>query len=427
MRLKSNILQRLLPLIVLFGSWTFIGGWIMLFAREWLWLIIGSFTVFILSPQFFKSRAFMALTLYILVVFLNYLAGDEYYGDIVYTLMDIFQLVFYGGLSYFLLHNRTEVISKQIFYLEFFVIIFTCIATYMVDMILPGIVRNLVEFANNGESLIQYYKLGVCDYTMPHALPILIPPIILWLKTKRTGKFWKVMLLVLLLSILLLVWVSNATTPLILSLFALITCLFAKERKTIKQNIISLIVVGVFCFPLTIDSVKLGLIRSIESVIPDDNLNKAKLTELEDRIAYGKDDGGDISIREDLYHQSITSFTDHLIFGTNKKSELGQHSIALDRLGALGIVGAIPLFLFLWLMFKDAFTRISPNKRFFYLVGVLCFVLMIITKNVKGSWLFIAVFVLLPIMIKLSGKTETRGGNKSTSMVKHISNDDIII
>lgn len=398
---KSHILEWVIPLVAFVNSWSFLGGWVILFSRVWLWLVIGIFALLFIVPGFFRTRSFFALMVYAVVVIINHLFGDGYYNTWPYVFSDIFMCVFYGGVCYHIMHGCSRLVQKAIIFSIMFVIVFTSIATYRANLIFPDIVRTMVTFINRGLPTSQYYRLGVCEYAMPHALPILIAPILLWMKNKELKWFIKALLVTFLFFILLLVWTSGATTPLLLSFFALLTSLFINIRKSLKHNVLVLLLLSLVVMPTIDDDVQLGMIYYLETVVPTDNANYGKLKNFEDNIKYGSDDAGDITSRKKLYNRTITTIISHPIFGTDDKNEIGGHSTFMDRFAMLGLVGIIPFLLFLIWMFKDVYYNIHSNNRVIYLIGIICFSAMLILKNMTGTWMFLAVFVMLPAMINL--------------------------
>lgn len=399
MSIGNNMkLSGLIPFFVLIFTWSFLGGWITLFSRYWIWVTLGSLLVFSLAPSFFKSKQFQFLALYGFVIILNFLLGDAYFNSAITILFEIFQLIFCGGLCYFLIINNADYkLNKRILIIGAFVIVFTSIGTYIADQMFPEIVRTLVVYENIGVSVAPYYRMGVCEYNMPHALPILIAPLIMWLKSKDVKGGIKLLCFLVLAFSLLLVLTSAATTPLILSLFAIVCSLLTNPHKTLKSNLTILVVVALVSLPALNKDVQLGLVHVFKSIIPEDNSNQSKLNDFESAILYGES-SGDMAEREDLYSKSFSSFMDNIIIGTNS-GDLGGHSIIMDRLGTTGLVGAIPYLLFIWFLLKSVYIRIPQGNRIFFLIGTLCFVATIATKNVGGMWMWIALCVFLPLML----------------------------
>jgi hypothetical protein len=365
-------------------------------------LLLGVLSLPFIVPQFFISRAFVALSIYIAVVFMNYLSGDEYYSDIVYVLMDICQLLFYGGVCYYLINKPSDSVSSTIIFLEFFVIIFTSIATYYADMLLPNIVRTVKTLNNGGDDCTLYYRMGVCEYTMSHSLPALIAPLLLWIKTLYLKKWFRIMALVVLFFVILLVWTSAATTALLVMIMAIVMSITINPRKEFKKNFARILILGLLISPIMSKQVQLGIIQTLYEIMPDENNNKNKLSDFEVRIKYGDKAGGDLNVREDLYHQSLETFSKNIITGSNSKKAIGEHSVLMDRLAMLGIVGVIPLLCFFWYLFRIMYLKTMPNYRPFLVIGIWCFLAIYMLKNIYNSWLLISVFVLLPIMINMT-------------------------
>ena len=397
-QLDNSFFQWLIPFVVFINSWSFLGGWVTIFARTWLWLLVGVVALFVLVPHFFSSKVCFALYAYSIIVVFNQLSGDEYYSTWAYTLADVFSLLFYGGVCYYLLHGCPPIISKAILYLTVFVIIFTSISTYLADLKYPDIVRIMVTFTNEGISNAPYYRMGVCDYSMPHALPILIAPIVMLLKNKEILNSIKMVLGVVLFFIFLLVWTSGATTPLLIAIFALFVSFIVSQRKSLKANILLLSIITVIMIPLAFDDVQLRIIHYLEEVLPGENANFGKLEDFEASIVYGNDDAGDITARRDLYKQSIRGFSNHLFLGTNSVNEIGMHSIILDRFAMIGIIGMIPYLLVFFFLFRDIYHKTIVNRRVFVLIGFICFFAVLFFKNMLGTWMYASAFVMLPII-----------------------------
>lgn len=366
--------------------------------RVWFWLVLGIIALITVVPQFFKTKAFYALVMYGVVVVFNHIMGDGYYASWPFLISDISSLVFYGGVYYYLFHGAENKTRNVIMYFLLFVIVFTSIGTYFADKSSPDIVRAMVLYSNKGADNSPFYRMGVCHYSMPHALPVLIAPFFLWLKSNRIKRKIKYLMLLVLLFLLLLVWTSGATTPLLISVFALFVSLFIGPQKTYKNNLLILAIVFAITIPLLTDEVQLEVIHYLEGVVPEENANYGKLQDFENNIIYGEA-SGDMAARSDLYGKSISAFLNNMVLGTNNKLSVGGHSVILDRFAMLGIVGMLPFLLFFYYLFKDMYYNTPSNRRIFILIGIICFVLMLLLKNILGMWMYTAVFVMLPLMV----------------------------
>lgn len=399
MNKRAVFVQWLIPIVILINTWSFLGGWVTLFARTWIWLAFGVVALIFVAPSFFKTKAFLAIVSYFIIVILNFILGDNYYQSWTDVFFEFLSLSFYGGVSYYLLNKSSEQVCNMILYSILFIIVFTSIATFIVDLANPDIVRIAATDYMSGRGASPYYRLGVCDYSMPHALPILIPPIVMWLKKKDLKTFVRLLVMALLLFVLLLVWTSGTTTPLLLAFFALVSSLFTSQRFSTKKNIRVLAVVSLLTFLLSSDTLQLNIIHYLEQVIPTDNSNYWKLQNFEDNIIYGAESAGDLTARKNLYEQSFTAFINSPILGVNDRNEIGGHSIILDRLAMFGIVGIAPYILFFIMMFRDMYCCTVSKKRIFIILGIFSFVAMVFLKNILGNWMYCTVLVFLPLMV----------------------------
>lgn len=396
---NNSIFKWVIPFVIMVNAWSFLGGWVTLFARTWIWLAFGVVALIFVAPSFFKTKAFFAIIFYIIIVILNFITGDNYYPTWADVLYEFLTLSFYGGVCYYLLHKSSEQVCNMILYSILFIIVFTSIATFIVDLANPDIVRIAATAYMLGSGASQYYRLGVCDYSMPHALPILIPPIVMWLKKKDLKSLVRLLTMALLLLVLLLIWTSGTTTPLLLAFLALVSSFFSSQRFTIKKNIRVLLIVSLLAIPMTFDTVQLNIIYYLEQVMPMDNSNYGKLQDFEDGVIYGNESAGDLTARKNLYEQSFTAFINSPILGVNDRNEIGGHSIILDRLAMFGMVGIVPYILFFIMMFRDMYCCTVSKKRIFIIIGIVSFVAMMFLKNILGHWMYCTVLVLLPLMV----------------------------
>lgn len=388
-----------IPVLVLILTWSFLGGWITLFSRQWIWVLFGSILVVGHATSFLKSKQIGYLAIYSVVLIANLLAGDSCFDSPIKIIYEITLLFFCSGLCYLLLDDKIRGgIAKSILWIGAFVVIFTAIGTFIADRNMPGIVRMLVVYTNHGVSCVPYYRIGVCEYTMPHAIPILIPPLVMWIKNRSIKGNIRLLSLIVLIFILLLIYISGTTTPLLVALLALSCSLLVNRKKSLSTNIIRIIVVAALLLPVLNKDVQLSIIHGLESVIPEDNSNYNKLVDFENLIMFDETTG-DVEERRGLYDASLSSFFDNILIGGSKTASLGGHSILLDRLGSLGLVGTIPYLVFIWLLAKSVYKRLPDENKVYYVIGVICFLLMLALKNMDGTWMWITMCVFLPVMM----------------------------
>ena len=351
------------------------------------------------------KNIFVILIVYGLVVFLNFFSGDTYFDSAVmvaYELMYLF--VPFTMFLYFQRVPQSANLLKTIFI--FFLIECTAVSVYA-DSVFPGLIR----MQSNGDSIREYWSLlgpfrrmGLSSYGLPHAIPVFIPALVYIIK-RQTGKHrWGGV--ILLLTSLSLVYVSNSSTALILSLIVTPMSFFVSGKR---GN--SVLLLFVIVMPLVLNqTVQVKVLESLSSLTQNNSLFETKRIDIEESIMYGEVQGG-VAVRQSLYAASFEAFFENPIMGVNDK-KYGGHSALLDRLAMLGFLGFLPLSLLFYRIYKFTLKCLPKESRVYYKMGFLVGIIMLSAKNMFGWAMFFFMFFLLPMLIILQDY------NKSTSEIQ---------
>lgn len=383
--------------IILTSSW--LQGHVTLFARGWLWLALGCFVCILQNSSYLSSRNVFWLFLYAVVLYLNHLSGDAYFHGLPSIIMEIATLLFCAYLVFYVSQKHNSKFTTLLVLSQLIVIVITSILSISADILFPGIIRQTVTLINSGQSegVIPFYKMGVCEYGFPHAIPVLIPGLMLLVKNRRIKPIIRILIVLVLALLLYLVFISGVTTALILAIFGFLASLFVVEDNR-KKNIRRLILLGLFLTPLLNDSVSLSLLQNLETIVPEENKITGKIINLEETIQNENADGS-LQTRSNLYMMSFNEFLKHPILGVNKTDNLGGHSAFLERLATLGILGIVPYIIFIVLLMKYVIRFIPEESIFFLYIGFIAFIIMLGTKNMSNIYLWLYSFVLLPSII----------------------------
>lgn len=383
--------------VILTSSW--LQGHVTLFARGWLWLFLGCFVCISQNSSYISTRNVTWLLLYAGILYLNYLSGDAYFHELHNIIMEIAMLLFCAYLVFFIRKKSNLKYITLLVLSQLIVIVFTSILSISADILLPGIIRKTVTLINSGRSgdVFLFYKMGVCEYGFPHAVPVIIPGLMLIVKNKKIKPVIRILIVLILVLLFYLVFISGVTTALILAIFGLLASFFVVEGNRIK-NIRRLIVLGLFLTPLLNDSVTLSLLKGFETIVPEENKITGKIINFEETIQNENADGS-LQYRSNLYVMSFNEFLKHPVIGVNKSNNLGGHSAFLERLATLGIIGIIPYVAFIVLLMKSVIKFMPEKSLFFLYIGFIGFIIMIGTKNMSNIYLWLYSFALLPSLI----------------------------
>lgn len=399
--LTSNDKVPYLYLITVF-SLTFLGiiYWPGIgFSARYLGWALGIILPAVLAPKFFNQRSFAFFIAYAIVVYLNYMAKDSYFSNMKKVMEGLVTLYIPLGITYYAMRYRNKDWMRAIFLVAMFVVIWITIATAFVDVKIPGAVRIIHTELQNGDAELSDYKhfyaMGLSNYLLPHALPAIIPIFAIGLREKGFPIKRKIVPIALLLCIMMLIYFSGATGPMMVGIGTLAFSLWVKPGR-IKAALTSAIIFALLVLPfLFSDDLMLNLLKTIDDLMGNEGHFHGKVVAFQESILLGEA-SGTLANRQDLYWADIEAFLDNIIIGTQAQ---GGHSVILARLGSLGLVGIIPFIMILIDQAKMSVKIIPLNYRIYYYLGSLAAFLMILTKGVASWEVYFFWFTLLPFGI----------------------------
>ena len=396
----SNTLSLLFVILIVCLTLTLLQGYFFVFRRQWIFM--GAITVvgLINSTSYLRQKQTIWLLIYFLIVSFNALSGDDFWSARGQSVAELFLLTAPSIMTFYALKNDDRKFMKTVLTVFFVIVVLETIASFIANLKFPDIIRILTSMRNNSssESAWYYYRMGIANYDIGHALPALLPLLIWEVRYNATSKSTRRICLVLLVFTLVLIYISAITTALLLSVFAVLLALFT-QKGTLKRNLFPIMVLSLIFIPFILsDSLILDLLSFVNGYIPSEYSLHDKIIDIQETILYGET-SGDLSLREEKYTSTISLFQENMLLGTNSK--VGGHSSFLDRLSSLGIVGFIPYVVFLYLQIKKLSDRIHPEYRIVYFEGILMCLLMLLMKDADSWEMFFTMFTLVPFMTYL--------------------------
>ena len=362
-------------------------------------MALGLLISLIFYRDFYKQKFVLWMGMYAVVLVINNLFGDYYFKLITNIAEEICVLVFPAAFAYYIIKHKKYTVAKFLVYAFFILIIYSSITTLIVDSMSPDAVRTSVFLSNNedAEALNFYYGLGMVTYRYCHALPILIPALIYAIIKCKRNIIFRAFSFFTLVALLLTVFLSNATTALLLAILALLTSLVVSEKST-QVTLLRLTVLMVVLIPFLISKDLLNnILESISSLFTDNtNSYVERLEEIKSMSATGKA-SGDLGGRVDKYRNSLYLLEGNILFGSDVQT--GEHSAILDRLACLGLVGWIPYIIYI---IKNTIkqVRMLPKKVYpYFIIGAATALIMLATKNMSNWDTWFMYFCLLPVIL----------------------------
>ena len=399
MKSIKSFVGIVLILLIVILTFTPVVGYFPFFRRVWIFLLVG---VMVLTPfnlNFYLSRGFFCLALSAVVMLLNVMTSDSYF-DTEKVITEISMLIFTALISLFAFREgHKHSFMKWCIMTVFAIITIETIATFILDQQSPGILRGLFsESINSGEReelLYPFYRFGLSNYVLPHAMPVLIPPLVMGLRDKANPFWQRIWSTVFLLFVLLLIWLSGVMTAFLLAVLFLLLALFTSFSK--KPSLKIFIGFCLLFLPfLFFDELTLYVVRVSQDIFSGNEYISSKLLEFEESLN-AQSTTGDLAVRQDLYLASLNEFFNNIFIGTN--NPMGHHSAFLDRLGTLGLVGIIPYMLFYYYQLKTVRKFIAKDRRIYFDEAVIAGLMMFSLKDIDNWELFFILFTVMPLLV----------------------------
>lgn len=397
-------LSYILIFLLITASFPLIAGWIPFFQKMWIVLFFLFFTFFVSVKQIYKFKSVVYLLIYFVVLFINVQTGDTLIPSIPIALVEVFFLYLPCAITLWCLNNQDKSFMKKVLFSSFFMYLIECICSFLIIKTQPGIIRFLYSFADNEGGrgfMYSYYRLGLLDYSMAHAIPILIPPLFYAYK-KQLGTV-KYFIAFCIGMCVFLCWLSDSTTALMIVILVFFLS-GVTDMTGLLSNVKKISVVLLLTTPVILsDEIQLKILDSAEKILGTESVFAEKIDEFRYSIN-NEDMTGDMQGRVDRYNKSICYFVENPIMGTNEKP--GNHAAILDRLAVLGLIGFIPLVLYFVSIIKEYALFLPKESLPFYIEGLFAGFLMLTTKGMWVWPMFFVMFMLLPFILFFVDKKE---------------------
>ena len=401
MSYKQFYIGIIMIFLIIILTFTPVIGYVPFFRRKWIFLLLG---ITVLSNPFqIKSEissAFFYLAFSAIIMFLNVLSGDAYYAEKSKVFLEIAMLALVPMMTNYAIQEADKQWFLKGCIITFFAILaIETVSTFYIDRQIPGAIRLLfkesLQSVNRNEVLYPFFKLGLSNYMLPHAMPMLIPPLVMGFKDRLNPMMLRIGSFVFLLLAMELIWLSGAMAAFMMGIFFLILAVFTPFSE--KPSLTFLIILGILFFPFVIFDELPQLVLKISQDIFSDNVYiYRKLLLLEENL-YSEEATGDVAERQNLYLISLNEFINNIFIGTN--NALGNHSAFMDRLATLGLTGFVPYITYYYIQIKS-FRRYIPDlNRIYFDEAIAAGLLMLLFKDTDSWEIYLTLFTVTPLLV----------------------------
>ena len=406
----KNIGDVILLVLIASLSFLIIPAWIPILRKGWQLLVMATLIILVSRQRTIDTKSMILLTLYGIILFINALSGDIYVGSITNAINEVMMLFVPSALALYCSVGNSGRFVKWLLIITLVFLLIELVASFIVLESNPGIIRGMyamVKEEADSAYMFEFYKMGLLDYSMAHAIPILIPSLTCYFK--EGGLKTKIFCSLLIAACVFLTWLSESTTAIMLVVLMIFLGLWVNPKHLFRRNgsIIGFMVL-LAIFVMSNDTIMMSIFDSADHLVGEESLQTQKIEEL--RLSYIEDQTtGDLESRMDRYQTSITMFFENPILGTNLMP--GRHSSLLDKMATLGLVGFIPLMLFFWYYLKSIWETIIPNRRIYYLECIIAAFLIVLFKGMWVWPIFFFLFMVTPSMLTKGNRSNNISNN----------------
>lgn len=352
----------------------------------------------ILFPNILMKKSIVSLFIYLFFAFLYFLLGNAFFGGIGSVTGPLCYMT--AGLfltEYAIQYDDDYKFTRNVIIIMIVSNVFMAIISIPEILVMPNILR--YTFSSDTRGDFTAISRFLISYNTCHGLVLLFPAMIFicrkyFKKNKKLFWFWLISTLIL----FVIVYLSNATTALIVSIFIIILSFILRGEVVNSRSVAMVFVAGVIALILSSKSVMIPILDFIQSKMDETWSNYYKIDDIKQGMMYGES-SGDVENRRVLYEQSIDLFIESPIIGTRHPEMIGHHSWFVDRLACLGIFLIIPLVLVFRYHIRAVYKDLIHGK-IVYILGTVALIILLFAKNDfgVGSWLY--GFAFLPLFCR---------------------------
>ena len=378
----------------------FIGPHVLLFC---ILLFLFFSAISCTSADFFKSFVLFASVIGFVVI----LYYTRWSSDVVGPLSRIFSIFLFFFPIFIAKHyfakKQYERLKNIIIFL-LMVMGITAITSIVGSSIYPDASRSLATGRSDLYALDLYNSMNIGGYGNIYSFVLMLPLLVHMMRTNKDKRIFSGVILVLLVASILK---AQYAISVLLSLLALvIALLFRAGSKFNKYQVLLFLFMAFLGVVLFQKEFIIDFFRVLAEFI-DSPIIASKLNEVNAIIDAGIM-GQEISIRFELYMQSVRAFTDNVLVGTwgddTAIYQPGGHSEILDLFGAAGFVGFLSLCFVLFQYNRYVLAEIPANKSLEYVKWswIICFVLGLVNTLITSSQIGLVVFFVVPSVAVIS-------------------------
>lgn len=346
----------------------------------------------LMRNSFFRVALFYCFVLFLIPSIHKLSAASFSYGsgDYVTALIESAFILPSVAISAIIYEHKDR---KEVKYIAFTGIVavvislFFMIPTIIVD---NSAIRMYSEHVN-ADMRIDASQMAVArlfwNYPMCHAIALLFPAYIALYRFAQ-NKRDRILFLALVLAVFIFIIQSSIATTIFFSLICLVFAYNERiERNKLFVYVCEFVILGLLYFALP-------SIINLASDFFEGGAMEGKIQDLSSLLQGREDENGSFSVRSERHRQAWECFWNSPFWGDFLP--VNGHSVFLNRLASLGLLGIIPFCLIFTKFFYNYKFMFGDRLKMYYYLAFTCTTVIIYIKGVLGQEGYITIFVLVP-------------------------------
>lgn len=365
---------------------------------------VGFSIILFFSIRYLSRREFMillCLLAYLIDVMLVTILPQ---GDIFNTQAFNAYVLFFLYMIYLYLKRITIINRKTIFWIALAGVSFTCLYSIPQLVIDPMLSRKMATGIVEEDGINALGATGGFDTVYG---VLLIICMLLFIRDSTNSATIKALSVVLMCIYIIFLIMASYGTTLVLLVALFVMWLFQKNR------IMATIIIGLALLAFVYHEPLGEKISDWSNQISYSTVLGNKIDDIGNIIRTGESAGtlsGDDG-RLARMQWSLEAFEQYPLFGAYNKAgvRIGFHSEIMDSLGRFGLVGTIPLLLFLFLVFRDIYVNMKTEvgRKCCVFCAILYATIMVLNPSMYTQQI-LPIFIFLPLFELYGGKEDVR-------------------
>jgi hypothetical protein len=325
------------------------------------------------------------------------------YGDLTLSrLVGPMFVFFYAFMGYFYSRLKEEKVIQFILFFVAVCFLTTALTTSSALLDYSNVSRLMTSSGTSQDIVARLERMNVGAFDFIYGTVILIPILVLSLKLsiERKSKILIITTLSVIGVAMLMIFLANFVTAYVLAITAIFLSFLSTKHRIYSTFFISIILVMAI-FPIIMD-----IVIFILNFIKDASPSIRTHIRIEGLINFlhGDIQVNSLTIRTRLFMNSLNSFLSSPFVGvgayySTSYDLIGRHAQFIDDLGRFGILGAGPIFIFMFGLFKKHTTLIYNLRiRNSFVYSVLLFIILGFLNPIYSYGITLSIFFVLPIL-----------------------------